>query len=91
MKEEFAVIGKRVHRVDGRVKVTGEAKYAGDLAMPGMLWGKMLRSPHAHARILNIDVSQALKLPGVRAVVTGQDSQGENFGFLPTTRDKSPM
>lgn len=91
MTEEFAVIGKRVHRVDGRVKVTGEAKYAADLSLPGMLWGKMLRSPHAHARILNIDVSRALKLPGVRAVVTGKDARGENFGFLPTTRDKKAL
>ncbi|MFH1008929.1 MAG: molybdopterin cofactor-binding domain-containing protein [Candidatus Latescibacterota bacterium] len=91
MKEEFALIGKRVHRVDGRVRVTGEAKYAADLSLPGMLWGKVLRSPYAHARILNIDVSRALSLPGVRGVVTGKDSQGENFGFLPHTRDKMAL
>lgn len=91
MKEEFAVIGKYVPRVDGRVKVTGEAKYAADLSLPGMLWGKVLRSPHAHARILDIDYSRALRLPGVRAVVTGKDAKGENFGFLPTTRDKKPL
>src|SRR3989304_3677044 len=91
MEEEFNVIGKRIHRVDGRVKVTGEAKFAGDLSLPGMLWGKGLRSTHAHARILNIAASRALRLPGVRAVVTGKDAQGENFGFLPTTRDKKAL
>ncbi|MDP2644687.1 MAG: molybdopterin-dependent oxidoreductase [Desulfobacterales bacterium] len=91
MNTEFAVIGKPIHRVDGRVKVTGEAKYTADLSLPGMLWGKVLRSPLAHARILNIDASRALRLPGVRAVVTGRDARGENFGFLPHTRDKKAL
>ena len=56
--EEYSVIGKRIPRVDGKVKVTGDAKYAADFELPGMLWCKILRSPHAHARILNVDASR---------------------------------
>src|SRR5271155_5226186 len=66
-------IGKRTPRPDGADKVTGRAAYAADTTMPGMLWGKILRSPHAHARILSIDTSKAEALPGVRAVVTSAD------------------
>jgi len=82
MKTDYVNIGKRLPRVDGIVKVTGEAKYAGDLSLPGMLHGKILRSPHPHARIINIDTSRAKALPGVRAVVTGKDLpviHGESF------------
>ena len=53
--------------------MTGRAKYAGDLKVPGMLIGKILRSPHAHARILSIDTSKAEQLPGVEAVITAKD------------------
>lgn len=88
---EFSVIGKRVPKVDAVVKSTGEAKYSGDLVMPGMLWGKVLHSPVPHARILNIDYSRALRLPGVRAVVTGKDSKGEKYGFISYTRDKMAL
>ncbi|HLB11600.1 MAG TPA: molybdopterin cofactor-binding domain-containing protein, partial [Dehalococcoidia bacterium] len=88
---EFSVIGKRVPKVDAVPKATGGAQYAGDLVMPGMLWGKVLHSPVPHARILNIDYSRALKLPGVRAVVTGKDSKGEKYGFIAYTRDKMPL
>ena len=89
--EEYSVIGKRIPRVDGRVKVTGEAKYAADLEMPGMLWCKILRSPYAHARILNIDTSRAEKLPGVKAVCTGKDFKGWSWGWMPQTRDEVPL
>jgi 4-hydroxybenzoyl-CoA reductase alpha subunit len=89
--EEYSVIGKRIPRVDGRVKTTGEAKYAADLEMPGMLWCKILRSPHAHARILNIDTSRAEKLPGVKAVCTGKDFKGWRWGWMPQTRDETPL
>src|SRR3990172_5253182 len=88
---EFSVIGKRVPRVDSVVKATGEASYAGDLVMPGMLWCKVLHSNMPHARILNIDYSRALRLPGVRAVVNGKDSKGEKYGFISYTRDKMPF
>src|SRR5436190_11567793 len=66
-------IGKRTPRPDGADKVTGRAAYAADATMPGMIWGKVLRSPHPHARIKSIDTSKAEKLPGVKAVVTARD------------------
>jgi CO/xanthine dehydrogenase Mo-binding subunit len=66
-------IGKRTPRPDGADKVTGRAAYAADTNMPGMLWGKVLRSPHAHARIKSIDTSKAEALPGVHAVITSKD------------------
>ena len=68
--EEYSVIGERVPRIDGRVKVTGEAKYAADYELSGMLWCKILRSPYAHAKILNIDTDRAEKLTGVKAITT---------------------
>ncbi len=88
---EYEVVGKPVERTDGRVKATGKAKYAGDLVAPGMLHGKILRSPFAHAKILNIDTSRAKKLPGVMAVITGKDFPGIPFGTRPDTRDQTPM
>ena len=63
------VVGQSVRRVDGPAKVTGAAKYTYDVRLPGMLHGKILRSPHAHARILSIDTAKARALPGVRAVI----------------------
>ena len=69
----YKVIGSRPLRPDGVDKVTGRALYGADVKLPGMLHGKVLRSPHAHARILSIDLSAARALPGVRAVVTAQD------------------
>src|SRR5690349_625832 len=68
-----SIIGTRPVRHDGIEKVTGAARYGNDYRVPGMLFGKLLRSPHAHARILSIDTSRAEKLPGVRAVATGAD------------------
>src|SRR6202163_142293 len=66
-------IGQRTIRPDGADKVTGRAAYAADTNMPGMIWGKVLRSPHAHARIKSIDTSKAEALPGVNAVITAKD------------------
>jgi len=88
---EFSVIGERHPRVDAREKVTGEAKYAADYSLPGMLWCKLLRSPYPHARILNIDTSKAEKLSGVKAVVTGKDFGGWTWGWMPATRDEPPL
>ncbi|MGD8388752.1 MAG: xanthine dehydrogenase family protein molybdopterin-binding subunit [Desulfobacteraceae bacterium] len=88
---EYSVVGKSVERTDGRVKVTGTAKFAADLIAPGMLHGKLLRSPFAHAKILNIDVSRAKALPGVRAVITGKDFPGKPYGTRPDIRDQLPM
>ena len=72
-KKNYKVIGTTPIRHDGADKVTGRAIYGIDYHMTGMLWGKILRSPHAHAKIKNIDASKALALPGVHAVVTGKD------------------
>ena len=88
---EFSIIGKRVPRIDSREKVTGQAKYAADYSLPGMLWCKIARLPFPHARILNIDTRQAEKLPGVKAVVTGKDFGGWKWGFMSGTRDESPL
>ncbi|HEY7035412.1 MAG TPA: xanthine dehydrogenase family protein molybdopterin-binding subunit [Thermomicrobiales bacterium] len=72
-KTEMHVVGQNVPRVDARAKATGETKYAGDLLVPGMVHGKILRSPFAHARIRRIDAGRARRLPGVVAVMTGDD------------------
>ncbi|MCH2548820.1 MAG: xanthine dehydrogenase family protein molybdopterin-binding subunit [Alphaproteobacteria bacterium] len=66
-------IGKRTIRPDGADKVTGQATFGADTTMPGMIWGKVLRSPHAHANIRSIDTSKAESLPGVKAVITSVD------------------
>lgn len=76
----FSVVGKRGPRVDGRDKVTGRTKYLDDLRFPGMLYGKVLRSPYAHARVDRIDTSRAEKILGVRAVVTVEDTPKIPFG-----------
>ncbi len=89
--DEYSVIGKRVPRVDAREKVMGQARYAGDYSLPGMLWCKVLRAPLPHARILNIDTSRAERLPGVKAVVTGKDFGGWTWGFMANTRDEPPL
>ena len=72
-KSNYKVIGTRPIRHDGMDKVTGAAVYGGDIKLPGMLFGKVLRSPHAHAKIKKIDISEALKLEGVLAVSTADD------------------
>lgn len=85
---EYAVVGKSVPRIDAPTKALGEAKFTADLGLPGMLYGKILRSPHAHARILNIDTSKAERLPGVKAVVTGKDALPYKWGVFAYTRDQ---
>ena len=70
---EYRVVGQRPIRPDGVDKVTGRAQYGADINLVGLLQGKVLRSPHAHARIVSIDTSRAEALPGVKAVVTSQD------------------
>jgi CO/xanthine dehydrogenase Mo-binding subunit len=72
-RQDFSIIGTSVHRVDGIEKATGKAKYTGDLVISGMIEGKFLRSPYAHARIRSIDTREAEAFPGVVAVVTSKD------------------
>jgi CO/xanthine dehydrogenase Mo-binding subunit len=69
----YTAIGTRPVRHDGVDKVTGRANYGADLSLPGMLFGVVVRSPHAHARIVSIDTSEAAKVPGVKGVITGRD------------------
>ena len=89
MAETFSVVGQRVNRVEGFEKVTGEAKYIADIVLPGMLHGKILRSPYPHARILSIDTSKAERLPGVRAVVTADDTIKQGWGAF--VQDQYPL
>jgi 4-hydroxybenzoyl-CoA reductase subunit alpha len=92
MKEELSVVGKGIPKVDAILKATGKAVYGADFSLPGMLYGKILRSNVPHAKILNIDTRKALKLPGVRAIVTGKDFPwGLKYGFTAKTRDQTPL
>jgi 4-hydroxybenzoyl-CoA reductase subunit alpha len=79
--EQFHIIGKRVNRPDSIEKVKGQAKFTADLVLPGMLTGKILRSTRHHARILHLDVRPALKVPGVKAVITAKDLPPVVYGF----------
>ena len=77
------VIGRNVRRIDAPSKVSGRLKYAGDMLMPGMLHVQVLRSPHAHARIVSIDTSAALAMDGVESVITSADVPGQDgFGVF---------
>ncbi|MGI9101352.1 MAG: molybdopterin cofactor-binding domain-containing protein [Terriglobales bacterium] len=87
---DFSTIGKPVAFVDAAEKVTGHGKYTDDLSVPGMLIGKILHSPHPHARIKNIDTSRARALPGVIALVTGQDAP-TTYGILPIGHDEHAL
>src|SRR5439155_24160732 len=78
----FKWVGTRPIRPDGVPKVTGRAMYAADLAMHGQLVGKILRSPHAHARIRSINTSKAAALPGVKAVITAKDFPDQKFEYI---------
>jgi len=87
---EFQYIGAPRPRIDGVAKVTGEAHYTDDLHLPGTLVGKMLRSPHPHARIRSIDTSRAEALPGVKAVVVGSEAP-ILYGILPRAEDENAL
>ena len=78
---KFRVVGTSPVRPDGVPKVTGRAQYGADLTLPGMLYGRVLRSPHAHARIVSIDTSRALALQGVKSVVTSADFPEQVFAY----------
>src|SRR5579872_7054200 len=86
----FSIIGRRTAMVDAAEKTTGAGKYTDDLSLPGMLIGKILHSPYPHARIRRIDASRALALPGVVAVVTGQDAPA-TYGILPIGHDEHAL
>ena len=81
-KKTFKWVGTRPVRPDGVAKVTGDARYGADYFLPGALFGKVLRSPHAHARIESIDTSRAAALPGVKAVITSADLPDHDFAYV---------
>src|SRR5215204_4774030 len=77
---EQKVVGTAIPRAEGAEKVRGETVYAADVKIAELLWCKILRSPHPHARIRRVDVSKALKVAGVRAIITGADVKGYLIG-----------
>ena len=90
MDSDFKAIGTRMRKVDGLAKAMGQAKYTDDLQLPEMLHGKILRSPHPHARIVSVDTAAAEALEGVHAVITGQDMP-VTYGIIPWTPDEYPL
>src|SRR2546428_13912265 len=76
-------VGTRTIRPDGVDKVTGRARFGADFNLPGQLIGRVLRSPHPHARIVSIDISKAAALPGVKAIVTRDDFADQSSEFVP--------
>ena len=80
MDMQSTLIGAPVSQIQGPEKVAGRTRFAADVDVPGMLWGKILRSPHPHARIRRMDASAAWSVSGVKAVVTGQDAPGHCMG-----------
>ena len=89
--EQYTLLGKDIPRDDARAKATGTAIYTDDMKLPGMLYGALLRSPHPHARIVGIDTSRAMKLPGVKCVIIGTDLPKvtfSNWRLFPSTMDE---
>ena len=86
----LAALRRPEERIDGRAKVTGTARYAADLAMPGMLHAAFVTSPHPHARIVSVSVDQARSMPGVHAVLTGKDLPVP-YGILPVSQDEHAL
>ena len=91
MNNDLNIVGKRAVRSDSLAKVTGEARYTADLRLPNMLVGKVLRSPYPHARIVRIDLTRALKVPGVKAAVSGFDAYGIKWGVFRYTQDHAML
>ncbi|HXM56043.1 MAG TPA: molybdopterin cofactor-binding domain-containing protein [Candidatus Dormibacteraeota bacterium] len=89
-RPELDVVGRPLPRVDAAAKVAGVAVYADDIALPRMLHCRILRSPHPHARIVAVDASAARRLPGVRAVITGQDLP-IRYGIMPVAQDERAL
>ncbi|MBX5455817.1 MAG: molybdopterin-dependent oxidoreductase [Thermogemmatispora sp.] len=86
----YKVVGKPLPKVDAYSTVTGRAIYADDIMLPRMLYGGLLRSPHPHARIISINTRKARELPGVLAVITGEDLP-RKYGILPSSQDETAL
>jgi len=89
--KRFSVIGQPLPKIDAWGKVIGETRYTDDLVLPRMAFGKLLRSPHAHARIRGMDTTRARAVPGVYAVITGADLPRVKFGILPVSQDEEAL
>ena len=87
---ELSILGRRLPKVNAWAHLTGSARYADDIDLPRMLYGRLLRSTRPHARIVRIDVSRALAHPGVVAIVTGADMP-EKMGIMPSTQDETAL
>jgi 4-hydroxybenzoyl-CoA reductase subunit alpha len=90
-KERFSIVGQNLPKIDAWAKVVGETKYADDMILPRLAYGKLLRSPHPHALIKRIDTARARALPGVYAVITGRDLPPVKFGILPVSQDEEAL
>src|SRR6202165_2389091 len=88
--EDLSIVGKPLIKPDAFSKVSGQTKFADDLALPRMIYGRILRSPHPHARILHVDTTRARAPPGVLAVLTGEDLPIK-FGILPVSQDEEAL
>ena len=89
-KKRFSVIGQSLPRIDGMAKCAGDTRYADDITLPRMIFAKLLRSPHPHARIRDVAVDRALERAGVHAIITGADLP-EKFGIMPSTQDEEAL
>ncbi|MFH1137956.1 MAG: 4-hydroxybenzoyl-CoA reductase, partial [Pseudomonadota bacterium] len=89
MSREYDVLNTRARRLDAPAKAVGRAVYTDDLALPGQLYGAILQSPLAHARILKLDVSRAKRLAGVKAVITAKDVGLTKYGVSPARYDET--
>ena len=89
-KDGLRVVGKAHRKIDAVAKVTGQTRFADDLSLPRMLYCKLLRSPHPHARIVRVDTSKAAALEGVIATLTGADLPTP-FGILPVSQDEHAL
>lgn len=87
---EGGVVGRSGPKVDGRARITGQARFVADMKLPRMVHGKFLRSPHPHARIVSIDLSAALALPGVVGAMTGEDLP-KRYGAIPVAQDETAL
>ncbi len=86
--DRLNVVGKREPMLDALEKATGQARFTDDLSLPGMLFGKILRSPFAHAKVLHVDLSEAKKVIGVKGVISGRDIPKKKYGIVPMAKDE---
>ena len=86
----FKAVGKPVPRNEDQRLITGKGRFSDDFSVPGQVWAAMVRSPHPHARIVSIDKTEALKMPGVLAVYSGEDCRKDGLNPFRTARCRRP-